>query len=198
VSGHGHATPERPRAPAVVVLVQETTLLDDGTLQPQVGLGPVKITVRQEYLWHPTVAFPPARVHLGVGGRTIGQRPEQPVAQQRKSKPMTEKERSRGLAGDQGAWEVQPACPATLGVHMAAREGASQVWCVDVLRREPRQRAEGISRATETRRLAPGAPPRDMWAERQPPGALGPLPIDLAATRVGHPDRSPSQCQPSQ
>ena len=63
---------------------------------------------------------------------------------------------------------------------MADREGDIQEWVVDVLRREPGQRAEGIIRAKEHRRLAPGAAQRYLWAEMQQTGSLGTLPIDLA------------------
>ena len=61
--------------------------MDYGTTQPKAGMGTVKIKTREEYLLHPTVAFTPERVNLGVVGMKVWQRPEQPVAQQRKSKP---------------------------------------------------------------------------------------------------------------
>ncbi|HSF32694.1 MAG TPA: hypothetical protein VLK82_19750 [Candidatus Tectomicrobia bacterium] len=70
----------------------------------------------------------------------VWQRPEQPVAQQRKSKPIEEKESYRWLEGYQSACEVKQACPATLVVNMADREGDIQEWFVDAMRREPEQR----------------------------------------------------------
>jgi hypothetical protein len=150
-------------------------------------MGTVKIKVHEEYLLHPTVAFTPARVNLGVVGMKVWQRPEQPVAKQRKSKPIAEKESYRWLEGYQCACAVKQACPATLVVNMADREGDIQEWLVDVLRREPGQRAECIIRAKENRRLAPGAAQRYLWAEMQQTGALGTLTIDLAR----QPDRPP-------
>ena len=48
LSGHRHATPERRRAQEVVLVGQDTTLLDDGTPQPKKGLGTVKSNVRAE------------------------------------------------------------------------------------------------------------------------------------------------------
>jgi hypothetical protein len=83
-SGHTHATLERIRAPAEVLWGQDTPLLDDGRTQPKEGLGTVKITVREAYLLHPTVAFTPERMTLGVLGMTLWQRPEQPWAQERR------------------------------------------------------------------------------------------------------------------
>jgi hypothetical protein len=63
LSGHKHATLDRIRAQAVVLLVQETTFLNDGTTQQKPGMGTVKVKSREEYLLHPTVAFTPARVN---------------------------------------------------------------------------------------------------------------------------------------
>jgi hypothetical protein len=62
VSGHTHATRQRIRAQEVVLLVQDTTFLHDGTPPPQAGMGTVKSKPREEYLLHRTVALPPARV----------------------------------------------------------------------------------------------------------------------------------------
>jgi hypothetical protein len=63
LSGHTHATLERIRTQAVVLLVQDTTFLHDGTTQPKAGMGTVKINTREEYLLHLTVAFTPERVN---------------------------------------------------------------------------------------------------------------------------------------
>jgi hypothetical protein len=99
LSGHSHATLARIRTPEVVWLVQDPTCLHDGTTQPKAGMGTVKSTTREASRLHPTVVFTPERVHLGVVGMTVWQRPEEPVAPQRNSQPMEEQESSRGLAG---------------------------------------------------------------------------------------------------
>jgi Transposase DNA-binding len=187
LSGHIHATLERIRTQEVVLLVQDTTFLNYGTTQPKAGMGTVKIKTREEYLLHPTVAFTPERVNLGVVGMKVWQRPEEPVAQQRKSKPIEEKESYRWLEGYQDACEVKQACPATLVVNMADREGDIQEWLVDAMRREPHQRAEVIIRAKCNRRLAPGAAQRYLWAEMQQTPSLGTLTIELAR----QPERPP-------
>jgi hypothetical protein len=187
LSGHTHATLKRIRAQEVVLLVQDTTFLDYGTTHPKAGMGTVKIKTREEYLLHPTVVFTPERVNLGVVGMKVWQRPEQPVAQQRKNKPIAEKESYRWLEGYHCACEVKQACPTTLVVNMADREGDIQEWLVDALRREPGQRAECIIRAKENRRLAPGATQRYLWAEMQQTGSLGTLTINLAR----QPERPP-------
>jgi hypothetical protein len=187
LSGHTRATLERLRTQEVVLLVQDTTFLNDGTVQPKAGMGTVKIKTRKEYLLHLTVAFTPARVNVGVLGMKVWQRPKEPVARQRTSKPIEEQESYRWLAGSRGACEVKQACPATLVVNMADREGDIQEWLVDAGRRAPSPRAEVIIRAKENRRLAPGAAQQYLWAEMQQTGALGTLTIDLAR----QPDRPP-------
>jgi hypothetical protein len=161
LSGHTHATLERMRAQAVVLLVQDTTVLDYGTPQPKQGMGPVKITGRDEDLRHPPVAITPERMHLGVLGMTMGQRPEQPVAQERPRKPREEQESYRWRPGYQLACEVQQRCPDTLVVSMAARAGDIPEWLLEAVRRAPEDRAEFIIRATCNRRLGTGNPPRD-------------------------------------
>ena len=187
LSGHTHATLERLRTQEVVLLVQDTTFLHYGTTRPKTGMGPVKIKTRAEYLLHPTVAFTPARVNLGVVGMKVWQRPEQPGAQQRKSQPIEEKESDRWLEGYHCACKVTQACPATLVVNIADREGDIQEWFVDAMRREPDQRAECIIRAQCNRCLAPGAVQRYVWAEMQQTPALGTLTIALAR----QPERPP-------
>jgi hypothetical protein len=117
----------------------------------------------------------------------VWQRPAQPVAQQRKNKPMAERESYRWREGYHGACAVKQACPTTLVVKMADRDGDIQEWFVDARRREPGQRAECIIRAKEHRRLAPGATPRDVWAERPQTCALGTRTID----RTRPPERPP-------
>jgi hypothetical protein len=187
LSGHTHAPLESIRTQEVVLLVQDTTFLNYDTTQPKAGMGTVKINTREEYRLHPTVAFTPERVNLGLVGMKVWQRPEQPVAQQRKSKPMAEKESYRWLEGYQCACEVKQTCPATLVVKMAAREGDIQEWFVDAMRREPDHQAEWIVRAKCNRRLAPGAAQRYLWAERQQTHSLGTLTIE----RARQPERPP-------
>jgi hypothetical protein len=189
LSGHTHATLERIRAQAVVLLVQDTTFLDYGTTQPKQGMGTVKIKVRDEYLLHPTVAFTPERVNLGVLGMTMWQRPEQPVAQERHRKPIEEKESYRWLQGYQLACEVQQRCPDTLVVSMADREGDIHEWFLDAVRRAPEERAEFIIRAKCNRRIGIGKTPSYLWEEMQKARAEGSITVEL--TRQPH--RAPRQ-----
>lgn len=99
LSGHQHATLERIGAQEMVLLVQDTTCLHDGTTQHKQGMGTVRVKIRTEYLLHLTVACTPARVNFGVVGMQGWQRPERPVAQERTRKPSEAKESYRGLEG---------------------------------------------------------------------------------------------------
>jgi hypothetical protein len=63
LSGHTHATLERIRTQAVVWLVPDTTVLNDGTTQPKAGMGPVQLNTRAAYRLHPPVAVTPERVN---------------------------------------------------------------------------------------------------------------------------------------
>lgn len=123
LSGHKQATVERVRTQAVALLVQDTSFLNYGTLQPKAGMGTVKERTCEEYLLHATVAFTPERVNIGVLGAKLWQRPEQPVGRERKRKPIEEKESYRWLEGYALACEVQQACPQTLVVSVADCEG---------------------------------------------------------------------------
>jgi Transposase DNA-binding/Transposase Tn5 dimerisation domain len=189
LSGHRHATLERMRAQEVVLLVQDTTFLDYGTTQPKKGMGTVKIKVREEYLLHPTVAFTPERMNLGVLGLKVWQRPEQPVAQERHRKPIEENESYRWLEGYQLACEVQQSCPDTLVVNVADREGDIHEWFLDAMRRLPGERAEFIIRAKCNRRLAKGQEPSYLWEEMQKARAAGSITVEV--TRQPH--RPPRQ-----
>jgi hypothetical protein len=155
-SGHQHATLARIRAQEGVLLVPDTTFLDDGTTQPKSRMGTVQIKVREEDLRHPTVAFTPERMHLGVLGLQGWQRPVPPMAHERHRKPMAETESYRWLPGSPLACAVQQRCPTTRVVHVAAREGDMQEGFLEAARRAPGERAECIIRATGERRSAQG------------------------------------------
>jgi hypothetical protein len=193
LSGHTHATLERIRAQAVVLLVQDPTFLQDGTTQPKAGMGPGKLNTRDEYLRHPTVAFPPERVNVGGVGMPVWQRPDQPVAQQRKSKPSAEKARSRWLEGSQYACKVKQACPATLVGNMADREGDIQEWCVDAMAGSPAN-GQRVSCAPSVIGALLQGPRRAMYGQscrRRPP--WGHSPSHWLASLSGRPDSSPSR-----
>jgi Transposase Tn5 dimerisation domain/Transposase DNA-binding len=189
LSGHKAATLERIRSQAVALLVQDTSFLNYGTLQPKVGMGTVKERIGEEYLLHTTVAFTPERVNLGVLGAKLWQRPEEPVAHERARKPIEEKESYRWLEGYTLAGEVQQACPQTVVVSVADCEGDIQEWFLDAMSRPAEERAEFLIRAKCNRRLAPGAAQDYLWEEMQAARPLGKLTFKLSRQA----DRPPRQ-----
>jgi IS4 transposase len=189
LAGHQHATLERLQAQEVVLLVQDTTFLNYGTLRPKKGVGTVKERTREEYLLHLTVAFTPERVNLGVLGLRMWQRPQEPVAHERARKPIEEKESYRWLEGYQLACEVQPRCPATLVVNIADREGDIQECFLEAMSREAADRAEFIIRAKCNRRIANGQDQSYLWPEMQSTPPLGHLTVEVARQR----ERAPRQ-----
>jgi hypothetical protein len=180
LSGHKAATLERIRSQAVALLVQDTSFLNYGTLQPKVGMGTVKERIGEEYLLHTTGVFTPERVNLGVLGAKLWQRPEEPVAHERARKPIEEKESYRWLEGYTLACEVQQACPQTVVVSVADCEGDIQEWFLDAMNRPAEERAEFLIRAKCNRRLAPGAAHGYLWEEMQAARPLGKLTFKLS------------------
>lgn len=179
LSGHKAATLERLRMQEVALLVQDTSFLHYGTLKPRVGMGTVKERSCEEDLLQTTVAFTPERVHLGVLGAKLWQRPEEPVAHERARKPLEEKESSRWLEGYALACEVQQTCPQTVVVSVADCEGDIQEWFLDAMNRPVEARAEFLIRAKCNRRLAPGATHGYLWEEVQAARPLGKLTFKL-------------------
>src|SRR5262249_23669395 len=76
LAGHQQATLERLQGQEVILLVQDPTFLNYGTLRPRTGVGTVKERTREEYLLHLTVAFTPQRVNLGVLGLRLWHPPQ--------------------------------------------------------------------------------------------------------------------------
>ncbi|HEV8718018.1 MAG TPA: hypothetical protein VGX03_35030 [Candidatus Binatia bacterium] len=169
------------------MLVQDTSFLNYGTLQPKAGVGTVQEKVRNEYLLHATVAFTRERVNMGVLGAKVWQRPEQPVGHKRKHKPIEEKASYRWLEGYALACEVQQTCPQTVVVSVADCEGDIQEWFLDAKGRAPDERAEFLTRAKGNRRLVTAAAQSYLWEEMAAARPLGRMTFQLSR----HADRVP-------
>jgi len=72
LAGHREATIERIRQQPVVLILQDTTFLNYGQAE-KVGYGTLRKTKSEHYLLHPSVAFTPSRVNLGVLGAKFWQ-----------------------------------------------------------------------------------------------------------------------------
>ena len=151
LAGHQSASIERIGQQNMVLLAQDTTFLNFA-MEEATGLGTLKRTQSEHYLLHPTVAFTPWRVNLGVLGAKFWQRPEEPVGHLRAKKPIEEKESHRWLESYALACEVQRRCPGTLIVSVADREGDIHEWFADAQNRALEEKAEFIVRAKCNRR----------------------------------------------
>ncbi len=74
------------------MLVQDTTFLEYIKDVVGKGVGTLRESSREEHLLHPSVAFTPERVNLGVLTQQFWQRPEEPVGHLRAQRPIEEKE----------------------------------------------------------------------------------------------------------
>lgn len=178
LEGHKAATIERIRQHACVLLAQDTTFLNYDQKEA-IGLGTMKRTLSEQYLLHPTVAFTPGRINLGVLDAKFWQRPEEPVAQLRQKKPIEEKESYRWLESYAVACDVQRQCPETLIVSIADREGDIGEWFLNAQNRPLEEKAEFIVRAKCNRRTEKGVEEYSyLWDELSEVPVLGKLKIN--------------------
>ncbi|HEV8711233.1 MAG TPA: transposase DNA-binding-containing protein [Candidatus Binatia bacterium] len=106
LGGHSAATVQRIATEPVVLLVQDTTFLEYIKDLVSKGMGTLRETSRDEHLLHPSVAFTPTRVNLGILHHQFWQRPEEPVGHLRTQCPIEEKESYRWLVGYEVACAV--------------------------------------------------------------------------------------------
>jgi transposase-like protein len=181
LEGHSQATVKRIAAEPVVLIVQDTTFLEYIKDVVGKGLGTLRETSREEHLLHPSVAFTPARVNLGVLTHRFWQRPEEPVGPLRAQRPIEEKESYRWVLGYDTACEVQRRCSETLVVSVADREGDIHEWFLDAAERDEEEQAAFVIRAKCNRRVA--AQPQDtyLWEALRAAPVLGRTTIEVRA-----------------
>jgi transposase Tn5 family protein len=145
------------------------------------GVGTLRETSRDEHLLHPSVAFTPARVNLGVLTHQFWQRPEEPVGHLRAQRPLEEKESYRWVLGYEVACEVQRCCPETLVVSVADREGDIHEWFLAAAECDEERRAAFVIRAKCNRRVA--AHPQDtyLWEALEAAPVLGQTSVEVVA-----------------
>jgi hypothetical protein len=181
LDGQSQATVKRIAAESVVLSVQDTTFLEYIKDVMEKGMGTLRETSREEHLLHPSVAFTPARVNLGVLTPQFWQRPEESVGHLRAQRPIEEKASYRWLVGYGVACEVQRCCPETLVVSVADREGDIHEWFLASAERAEEERAAFVIRAKCNRRVA--AQPQDtyLWGALRAAPVLGQTTIEVAA-----------------
>lgn len=146
-------------------------------------MGTLKETEKHARRLHPTVAFTPERVCLGVLKADYWSRSEPSPRQDRRHKGVDEKESRHWLDSDQDSCVVQGLLPGTLLVNIADREGDIYEWFADYDEHAPVTRAEWIVRATQDRCLLTGgastAAHRKLWDAVEQAPLLGYLEVDV-------------------
>jgi hypothetical protein len=179
LGGHSRATLQRIACEPVVLIVQDTTFLEYVKAIARHGFGTLRRTVKDEYLLHPSVAFTPERVNLGVLGHHFWQRPEEPVGHLRKQRPIEAKESYRWLRGYEVACQVQRYCAQTLVVNIADREGDIHEWFLNAAQRPATERAAFIIRAKCNRRLVGEPNDTYLWETLGHSPVVGTLTLEL-------------------
>lgn len=155
---HHQSTLERLRHQPVVLALQDTSMLNYSTHPHTEGLGPIG-TRRQKIiglLLHSTLAVTPSGLPLGLLHTAVRARDPQAVgsAQQRHSKPITEKESHKWLDSLSACQQVAPLCPGTLLVNVTDREGDLHDLFAQTLAPTDDPRVHLLVRSKHNRRLA--------------------------------------------
>lgn len=176
---HGAAVLERTRQHPVVLCVQDTTELDF-TSKPQIeGLGPLTYESALGLYIHPTVAFTPDRLCLGVVDLWTWVRDAQTHGTKDKasrvSRPIEEKESFRWLEGYRRVCGLQKEIGAlTRLVYVADRE--SDIF--ELFAEGHKQGVGWLIRSNQPRKLQDGA---RLWQMAEEAPALGQIEFDLPA-----------------
>ena len=150
---HRDATLRRMASVPVVLLVQDTTEDDDTLNLGPKGLGTIRNEVKESRRLHPTIAFTPERICLGVVKASYWSRTESSPRKDRRYKGIDEKESFHWVDSYQDSCALQGQLPATIVVNMADREGDIYEWFVEYANYSPETRAQWIVRATQNRRI---------------------------------------------
>lgn len=179
---HSAATLERMAACPVVLLAQDTTGYDEYLCLGAKGLGTLKNTETHQRRLHPTVAFTPERLCLGVVKAAYWPRDTQSPRKERRHKGVDEKESGRWLESYQESCALQGQLPDTLVVNLADREGDIYEWFVEYADYAPETRAQWLVRAAQDRRLqrdGHDAAHRKLWETLEQAPVLGLMEVDI-------------------
>ena len=157
---HLAATIERMQGQLVVLLVQDTTELDDSAHPPE-GSGPLRSLTTRGYLDHTTLAVTPERLALGIVDVQMIARTDAGFGQSkaRQNAPLETKEIARWLHGYRTAARLQALVPDTQLISVSDREG--DLYEILVEARDALQKVDFLIRSGKDRRL----PERDTEAE---------------------------------
>src|SRR4029077_17641148 len=168
LAAHREQTLERVRQQSVVLAVQDTTELDY-TAQPQTeGLGPIGNHGAhvQGLLLHPTVAFTPSGVPLGLLDVQCWVR--DPKHQIKFRKPVEDKESVKWLKSFVAAEQAQGVCPPTTTIVSVADSEADMY---ELFRKAERSPARLLVRAWRPRFLEESG--AEIWSHLRSLAAAG-------------------------
>ncbi|MBF0219813.1 MAG: IS4 family transposase [Gammaproteobacteria bacterium] len=190
---HQEATLQRMSAAKVVLLAQDTTE-DDETLNlgPK-GLGTLKETAKRDRRLHPTIAFTPERICLGVVRADYWNREEASPRAERRYKGVDEKESRYWIESYQASCALQGQLSDTMLVNVADREGDLYELFVEYASHAPQTQAQWIVRAAQNRRLQRAhkkeGPHQKLWDTLAQSPTLGQLKVEVSA-RPNRPART--------
>ena len=179
---HCAATLERMAACPVVLMAQDTTEDDECMCLGPKGLGTLKDTEKHERRLHPTVAFTPERLCLGVVKATYWSRDTQCPRKERRSKGVDEKESGRWIESYQESCALQGQLPNTMIVNLADREGDIYEWFAEYADYAPETRAQWLVRAAQNRCLQGDeqhAAHRKLWETLEQAPIQGYLDVEI-------------------
>ena len=187
---HRDATLERMAACPVVLLAQDTTECDAWVNLGPKGLGTLKEGEKHPRRLHPTVAFTPERICLGVVEARWWDRDRPSPRKERRNKGVDEKESGRWIESYEASCALQGQLPNTLIVNLADAEGDLFEWYADYEEFAPAVRAEWIVRAAQDRRVVADAT-KKLWETLERAPRLGQQEVDVKSrpnrpARVAH------------
>ena len=153
LSAHREATIERMKSSPVTLLAQDTTEDDQHICLGSTGLGTIKKMKKIQRRLHPTLAFTPQKICLGVVKAAYWTRDKPSPRKERHNKGIDEKESRHWIESYQTSCELQALIPETLIVNLADREGDIYEWFSEYESYEASIRAQWIVRATQNRCL---------------------------------------------
>ena len=177
---HKDSTLQRMQSCPVVLLAQDTTEMDKVISLGPKGMGTIKTQKKHSRRLHPTIAFTPERLCLGIVEAQWWNRDTPSPRQERRHKGIVEKESQRWVDSYQASCAAQGQLPDTLVVNLADAEGDLYEWYVDHQEYSPDTQAQWIVRASQNRRLVEPAQTK-LWSALDQAPALGVLEVEVKA-----------------
>ena len=181
---HYDATLQRLMAAPVVLLVQDSTDDDESLNLGPKGLGTIKNVDKRARRLHPTVAFTPQRICLGLVAADYWVRETPSPRGERRNKGVDEKESRHWIESYQASCEVQGKLPDTLVVNLADAEGDIYELFAEAASYAPDTRAQWIVRAAQDRRVASASSTdtaTKLWDAAGQAPALGDVEVEVSA-----------------